>query len=203
MRTFLGEIGIGIHRLSKVVCHPQYGWAQSNLIRAWMGQIGRGWKNSAFLSWAGTPLCAPGSQFSRLRLQSSSCVCSVVHSCQTLCGPMCCSPRGSSVHGILQASILEQAAIFYSGDLPHTGIKPVSLAPPALAWRFFTSEPPRKPNLHQRLPISWAFRLGLSYTTSFPESPVGRWQNFLASVNCTSKFFVINIVYTHLLVLFF
>ena len=120
MRTFLGEIGIGIHRLSKVVCHPQYGWAQSNLIRAWMGQIGRGWKNSAFLSWAGTPLCAPGSQFSRLRLQSSSCVCSVVHSCQTLCGPMCCSPRGSSVHGILQASILEQAAIFYSrGPSPH------------------------------------------------------------------------------------
>ena len=48
------------------------------------------------------------------------------------------------------------------GDLPHT-IKPVSLAPPALAGRFFTSEPPRKPNLHQRLPISWAFRLGLLY----------------------------------------
>ena len=60
------------------------------------------------------------------------------------------------------------------GDLPHAGIKPVSLAPATLAGRFFTSEPPRKPNLHQRLPISWAFRLGLSYTISFPESPVGR-----------------------------
>ena len=31
--------------------------------------------------------------------------------CTTLCGPMDCSPPGSSVHGILQARILEWAAM--------------------------------------------------------------------------------------------
>ena len=35
-------------------------------------------------------------------------------SCLTLCDPMTCSPPGSSVHGILQARILEWAAIFSS-----------------------------------------------------------------------------------------
>ena len=31
------------------------------------------------------------------------------------------------------------------GDLPNTGIKPASAASPALAGRFFTTEPPGKP----------------------------------------------------------
>ena len=31
----------------------------------------------------------------------------VIQSCLTLCEPMCCSLSGFSVHGILQASILE------------------------------------------------------------------------------------------------
>ena len=35
-------------------------------------------------------------------------------SCLTLCGPMDCSPAGSSVRGILQARILEWVAIFHS-----------------------------------------------------------------------------------------
>ena len=38
----------------------------------------------------------------------------VTQSCLTLCDPMGCSPPGSSVHGILQARILEWVAIFYS-----------------------------------------------------------------------------------------
>ena len=38
----------------------------------------------------------------------------VVHSCLTLCDPMECSPPGSSVHGIVQASILEWVAISFS-----------------------------------------------------------------------------------------
>ena len=36
---------------------------------------------------------------------------SVVQSCPALCNPMGCSPLGSSVHGILQARILEWVAI--------------------------------------------------------------------------------------------
>ena len=35
-------------------------------------------------------------------------------SCLTLCDPMDCSPAGSSVHGILQARILEWVAISFS-----------------------------------------------------------------------------------------
>ena len=38
----------------------------------------------------------------------------VTHSCPILCDPIDCSPPSSSVHGILQARILEWAAISYS-----------------------------------------------------------------------------------------
>ena len=45
-----------------------------------------------------------------------SCVCIApsLHSCPTLCDPMDCSPPGSSVHGILQARMLEWVAIPFS-----------------------------------------------------------------------------------------
>ena len=42
------------------------------------------------------------------------CHCSVAQSCLTLCDPEDCSLPGSSVHGILQARILEWAAISFS-----------------------------------------------------------------------------------------
>ena len=38
----------------------------------------------------------------------------VSQSCRTLCNPMDCSPPGSSVHGILQARVLEWVAIPFS-----------------------------------------------------------------------------------------
>ena len=38
----------------------------------------------------------------------------VAQSCLTLCDPMDCSLPGFSVHGILQAKILEWVAIFFS-----------------------------------------------------------------------------------------
>ena len=41
------------------------------------------------------------------------CCWFVSQSCLTLCDPMDCSPRGSSVHGISQARILEWVAIFF------------------------------------------------------------------------------------------
>ena len=40
--------------------------------------------------------------------------CAVTHSCPTHCDPLDCSPPGSSVHGILQARILEWVAISFS-----------------------------------------------------------------------------------------
>ena len=65
--------------------------------------------------------------------------------CPTLCNPMDYRPPGSSVHGILQAGILESVAMCFSrGGLPGSGIKPMS---PALAGRFFTTDPPGKPSV--------------------------------------------------------
>ena len=46
----------------------------------------------------------------------------VTQSCPTLCDLMDCSPPGSSVHGILEASILEWVAIPFS----RPGIEPGS-----------------------------------------------------------------------------
>ena len=77
------------------------------------------------------------------------CLCS----CLTPCDPMDCSPPGSSVHGISQATILKQTAIFSSrADLPKPWIEPMSPASPALAGRFFTTEPPEVPFLCLREP---------------------------------------------------
>ena len=38
----------------------------------------------------------------------------VTQSCPTLSDPMDCSPLGSSIHGILQARVLEWGALLYS-----------------------------------------------------------------------------------------
>ena len=68
--------------------------------------------------------------------------CSVAQSCLTLCTPMDCSPPGSSVHGILQARILEWVAICSSrgsssprdethiSSLLHWQVGSLPLAPP-------------------------------------------------------------------------
>ena len=56
-----------------------------------------------------------------------------LQSCLTLCNPMDGTLPGSSVHGILQARILEWVAI------SNSGIKPTSLMSPALACGFLTT----------------------------------------------------------------
>ena len=45
---------------------------------------------------------------------SNAVLCSGAQLYPTLCDPMDCSPPGSSVHGILQARILEWVAISFS-----------------------------------------------------------------------------------------
>ncbi|CAI9163930.1 unnamed protein product [Rangifer tarandus platyrhynchus] len=63
--------------------------------------------------------------------------------CLTLCDPVNCSPPGSSVHGILQARILEWAATPSSrGSSPPGDQTQVCRT----ADRFFTPGPPRKPD---------------------------------------------------------
>ena len=66
-----------------------------------------------------------------------------LQSCLILCDPMDHSPPGTSVHGILQVGIWSGLPCPPPGDLPDLGIKSTS---PALAGRFFTTEPSEKPN---------------------------------------------------------
>ena len=51
--------------------------------------------------------------------------------------PMVYSPPDFSVHGILQARILEWVTFPPPGDLPDPGIEPKFLMSPALAGKFF------------------------------------------------------------------
>ena len=72
----------------------------------------------------------------------------LLQSCLTFCDRMDCRPPGSSVHGILQESILEWVAMLSSRDLPDPGTETASLTSLALAGGFFTTsatwEAPRK-----------------------------------------------------------
>ena len=56
-----------------------------------------------------------------------------------LCNPIGCSPPDFSVHGILQAGILEWIAILSSKETSRSGIEPMSLMSPALASGVFTT----------------------------------------------------------------
>ena len=74
-------------------------------------------------------------------------VCAVLtQSCPILCDSMDCSPPGSSVHEIFFRQEYWKGLPFPSpGDLPNPEIEPPSPVSPALAGRFFTTEPPGKP----------------------------------------------------------
>ena len=66
----------------------------------------------------------------------------VAQSHSVLGNSMDCSGPGSSVHGVLQARVLEQVAIPFSRDLPDPRIEPGS---PALQAVPLPPEPPGKP----------------------------------------------------------
>ena len=63
----------------------------------------------------------------------------VAQSCPTLCNPMDYSPPGSSVHGILQARILEWVAIPFSRGSSPPRDRTQCLMFSTLAGRFFTT----------------------------------------------------------------
>ena len=91
------------------------------------------------------------------------CVCSVM---SDSCNPMDCSLPDFSVHGTLQARILEWVAMPSSRDLPDPGIEPAS---PALQVDPVSTEPPRKPSRHYR----WSF--GFSEKGYWTVSEESRW----------------------------
>ena len=63
----------------------------------------------------------------------------VTQTCLTLCNPM-----GYTVHGILQARVLEWVALPFSRDLPNPGIEPKS---PTLQADSLPAEPAGKPSI--------------------------------------------------------
>ena len=68
----------------------------------------------------------------------------VAQLCLTLCDPMDCSPPGSSVHGTLQARILEWVAIPFSRGFPDPGIEYRHPVDTGIQAGSLLSEPPRK-----------------------------------------------------------
>ena len=68
-------------------------------------------------------------------------MCVSCSSSPTLCDPIDCSPPGSSVHGILQARILEWIAITFSkGSSSFEGLNPHLLKSLALADGLFSMD---------------------------------------------------------------
>ena len=105
-------------------------------------------------------------------------MCMHAQLCLTLCNPMDCSLLGSSVHGIFQARILEWVAISSSRDPPTPGIEPTSPVSPALAGRFFTTEPPGK---------QYTFCLFLLYKNLISITSPGCIHETSARTWCTGK----------------
>ena len=88
-------------------------------------------------------------------------------SCLTLCDPLDCSPPGPSVHGILQARVLEWVAVppFRESSRPRdwTGFS-------SIAGRFFTTEPPGSP--------IWCWYITKCFKCSLPLVATGDWFQF-------------------------
>ena len=98
-------------------------------------------------------------------------------SCPTLCDPMDCSPVGFSVHGILQAKMLEWVAAPSSqgSSWPRDWVH-VS----CIAGRFFTTEPLGKPSRH-------CFVQQISVSNSFFNSADFKRLNFFYYANISKK----------------
>ena len=71
------------------------------------------WPAFSFSSFTFIKRLFSSSLLSAIRVVSSACA-KWLQLCPTLCVPMDCSPPSSSVHGILQARILERVAIPFS-----------------------------------------------------------------------------------------
>ena len=78
---------------------------KTRMLCSYRVQEGRTWKTPSFLS----PPLQPQALASPMCV--CLCACLVTQSCLTLCHTRDCSPPSSSVHGVIQARILEHVAI--------------------------------------------------------------------------------------------
>ena len=92
-------------------------------------------------------------------------------SCPTLCDPMNCNPQGSSVHGILQAWILEWVAFpFFRGSPQPRDRTQVSY----IAGGFFTIWATRDVSTHQSLILILSKNLKISGNISVTNFQISR-----------------------------
>ena len=97
------------------------------------------------------------------RASPVACVCARVsaQSCPTLYDPMNCTCQDPLSMGFSRQDYWSGLPSPSPGDLPHPGIKPTSLASPALAGRFFTTAPPGKPGESPSLSLTGCILTGL------------------------------------------
>ena len=99
--------------------------------------------------------------------------------CPTPCSPMDYSPLGSSGHGFLQARMLEWVAYFLlQGNLPYSGIKPMSLTSPMLAGGFFTASTTWEPQPCFISSIALTAFLTYQFTSVFCHFPQQKYKFF-------------------------
>ena len=92
----------------------------------------------------------------------------LAQSCPTVWHPVDCSPPGSSVHGILQARILEWVAFPSPRDLPNIGIESGS---PKLQADYLPSEPSKIYKFEIHLEYIYIVQILLKCKIVSPQKP--------------------------------
>ena len=82
------------------------------------------------------------------------CECSVAQLCPTLCDPMDCSLPSSSLSMGYSQEYCDGLPFPIPGDLPNPGIKPTSLASPALTGGVFTIALLGKPHIESESEVA-------------------------------------------------
>ena len=117
-----------------------------------------------------------------------------LQSCMILCDPMDCSPPGSSVHGILQARILEWLAMPSSRGSSQPRDRACISRDSCVAGRFFTTESPGKPQewIYFLLKYGWdIFICNKIYIWSLSSGSTNPW-NFLSVETLEGVFCYVN-----------
>jgi len=94
---------------------------------------------------------APGRNIFSVRRNTSVCACLVTQLCLTLCNPVDCGPPGPLSMEFPRQEYWSGLPFPPPGDLPDPRIEPKSSVSPVLAGKFFTAEPPGKPQEHVHL----------------------------------------------------
>ena len=90
---------------------------------------------------------------------SYSCYCSFTKSCPTLCDPMTIACQAPLSMGFPRQEYWSGLTFPSPGDFPYPGIEPVS---PALAGKFFTTEPTREAPILSHPEVKIKFRVILT-----------------------------------------